>query len=131
MRPVMSTVTTISAAALAACALVLAPTARADQIDYVSYLDDNGVAYRSMSGVIALGKEDVCHPLRSGMSVDSVIGAVVDYGYTGQETAYIIVGAIQFMCPDQMATLQDWRNHRPPAERPPADQTSAGGGTMI
>ena len=95
-------------AALLALAVFVAPPARADQIDYVSYLDDNGVAYRNLSGVIAVGKDDVCHPLRAGGSIDSVIGDIVDVGYTGEETAYIIIGAIRYMCPDQLPVLQDW-----------------------
>lgn len=100
-----------TAGALAAAAFLAAAPARADQIDYVSYLDDNGVAYRTLGGVIALGKDAVCHPLRDGGDIDSVIGGVVDYGYTGEETAYIIMGAIRYMCPDQLPALQDWRAH--------------------
>lgn len=38
-----------------------------------------------------------------------MIGDIVDVGYTGEETAYIIIGAIRYMCPDQLPVLQDWR----------------------
>ena len=123
----MPTRTTISFATLATCVTVGAvgaavflasAPARADQIDYVSYLDGNGVAYRDISGVIALGKENVCHPLRVGAGIDSVISDVVDYGYSGEETAYIIIGAIEYMCPDQMQTLQDWRAHHGATDGP-------------
>lgn len=118
--------TTVSFPALAVCATVgalgaaaflAAAPARADQADYVSYLNDNGVAYRNLPAVIALGNDNVCRPLRDGGGIDSVIGEVVDSGYTGEETAYIIIGAIRYMCPDQLPTLQGWRvQHSAPAE---------------
>lgn len=101
--------TCVTVGALGAAVVLAAAPARADQVDYVSYLDDNGVAYRDVSGVIALAKGNVCHPLRSGAGIDSVIGDIVDHGYSGVETAFIIIGAIEYMCPDQDRTLQEWR----------------------
>lgn len=99
----------LAALALVGSSLLGAPAARADQVDYISYLDDNGVSYRTMAGVVAVGKDSVCHPLRDGGTVDAVIGRLVDDGYTGEETATIIIGAIRYLCPDQTPVLQDWR----------------------
>lgn len=96
-------------AVLTALGVLAASPARADPIDYVSYLDGNGVAYRTPSAVIAVGRENVCHPLRSGAGIDSVLGSLVDGGFSGDETAYLIIGAIRYLCPDQMPVLEDWR----------------------
>lgn len=123
----MGTATTARLAAFAGLAAVGAigaaafvgfaggPTAGSDaRSDYVSYLDSKGVAYGDARGVIALGKENVCHALRLGEVPDAVIGSVVRHGYSPHETAYIVVGAINFMCPDQIPTLESWNARQHP-----------------
>lgn len=79
----------ISLAALTTClALVVSAPATADPVVPVSV---------------------VCQWLRAGAGVDSVIDEFVDHGYTGEETADIIIGAIRYACPDEMPVLQGWR----------------------
>lgn len=90
---------------LAAAGIMAAPNAQADQWDYVSYLDNNGVFYRDVLGVISLGKE-VCHELRSGTSLDAVGNYLTGpLGYTGAEAGAIVVGASHGMCPDAIPTI--------------------------
>lgn len=97
-----------TAAASAALGVVFghAPASHADQYDYVSYLNDNGVAYSTVTGVIGLGRL-VCHELRGGTSLGAIGGYLVGpMGYTLEEAANIVVAAAAEMCPDVIPALQ-------------------------
>ena len=102
----------VSVCGLSATAILTSAPAQADQYDYVNYLDNNGVAYKNILGVMALGRENVCHPLRAGYSVDSVIRDVNSYRYAPGEVGLIIRAAVSYMCPDQIPTLQAWAESR-------------------
>ena len=82
-----------------------APTASADQYDYVSYLDANGVLYSSVSDIIDIGKV-MCRALRTPLPIPNIVSAVQENGYTAQETGLIVLGASKFMCPDTLPYLQ-------------------------
>lgn len=86
------------------------PVAQASQFDYISALDDNGVAYASMLGVLDLGKE-VCHHMRDGGHVGDAMSALVnELGYSVTEGAIIISAAVTFMCPDAGDALDQQLN---------------------
>jgi hypothetical protein len=93
-------------------ATLLAPTARADQWDYVSQLDNHGVSYASILNVIETGKS-ACHHLRNGVGVDNVIGGVETLGYGGYEASVIVSAAVHEMCPDRLAAYDAWGETRP------------------
>lgn len=78
----------VTVGALGAAAFVLSAPAKADPVVPVSV---------------------VCQSLHAGAGIDSVIDQFVDHGYTGEETADIIIGAVRYVCPDEMPTLQAWR----------------------
>ena len=98
---------TVAAAATALGMVVgQAPAAHADQWDYVSFLDNNGVSYSTVSGVIDLGKE-TCHHLRGGgdyRQVMSILTGPLDY--TRAEGAAIIAASVTYMCPDAESVIQ-------------------------
>jgi len=52
--------------------LALSAPARADQYDFISFLDRSGVSYESIGNMIDVGKE-VCHDLRSGAAPPVVL----------------------------------------------------------
>lgn len=93
------------AASVSVCTAVVmtAPPAHADQYDFVSFLDNNGVYYDSILDVIDVGKA-VCRTIRNGQSsfaVDQAIAGLTLNGYTSNaERAVIVVGAANTMCPD-------------------------------
>ena len=81
------------------------PVAQAGQFDYVRALDDNGVAYASILGVLDLGKQ-VCHHMRDGGHFGDAMSALVyEMDYSVREGAIIISWAVAFMCPDAGAAL--------------------------
>ncbi|MBB5167230.1 DUF732 domain-containing protein [Mycobacterium sp. AZCC_0083] len=101
---------------IAACAIALAPAAQADQYDFISDLDANGIYYSDISTMIDLGKI-TCSQIRSGMPITveqrdrlgapvSVGGPLKNAGYSNKEQEYITVAAVKNMCPDQMPTLR-------------------------
>ena len=93
-------------AATVAAAIIAAPSAQASQWSYVSFLDDNGVSYSTVSGVIDLGKQ-VCHELRGGTSLWAVGRHLTGpLGYTGPEAGAIVAGAVAEMCPDAAEAVQ-------------------------
>ena len=96
--------------ATAAAPLTLAAPARADQYDFVSYLDNKGVYYSSISGVIDAGKMS-CRLLRADRGVPAAMGFLGRQGFTGREAAIIVVAAVDDMCPDALPVLQDFANH--------------------
>ena len=85
-------------------ALAFAAPAHADQYDYVSYLDSEGVYYSSISGVIDAGKM-TCRILRSGGGVPAALGFLTRAGYERYESATIVVSAVDHMCPDTQPVI--------------------------
>lgn len=108
--------TVASAAAMVGLIAGQPQVAHADQWSYVSALDDNGVAYSTVSGVITLGKQ-VCHEIRGGTSLQAVGGYLLGpMGYTRAEAASIVVAATNEMCPDAIPVLeQQLASNRAPA----------------
>lgn len=90
-------------------ALVGAAPAHADQYDFVVYLDNNGVYYSSVSGVIDAGKI-TCRILRSGGGVPGAMGFLGRAGYGRYEAATIIVAAVDDMCPDAQPVIDAFLN---------------------
>ena len=90
-----------------ALAVTLAPPAAADPIEYVMFLDDEGVYYESMTDVIDLGKF-TCRMLRSGAAVPAALNNVADAGYAPFETGIIVYAAGLKMCPDVLPVIESW-----------------------
>lgn len=89
--------------------LMGAAPAHADQYDFVVYLDNNGVYYSSVSGVIDAGKM-TCRILRSGGGVPGAMGFLARAGYERYEAATIIVAAVDDMCPDTQPVVDAFLN---------------------
>lgn len=107
---------TVAAAAATAAVVALAPTAHAGQWSYVRFLDDNGVAYADVRGVIDLGKQ-VCHELRSGTSLWFIAEQLTGpLGYTGPEAGAIVIGAVGEMCPDTAAAVEQELDNTPTSQ---------------
>lgn len=100
-------------AIMIAAAIGAAPTAHADQFDFVGDLDDRGIYYDSISDMIDIGKL-TCSRLRAG-SPQTAAAPASAAGYSASEVAIIVVAATNHMCPDQMPTLQAWLNEPAPA----------------
>ncbi|WP_236737392.1 DUF732 domain-containing protein [Mycolicibacterium llatzerense] len=90
--------------------VTVAVPAHADQYDFVSDLDNKGVYYSSITGVIDAGKL-TCHLLRTGSGVPATMGFLARAGYTTYESAAIVVAAVNDMCPDAQPAVQDFLNH--------------------
>lgn len=89
--------------------LLTSAPAHADQYDFVVYLDNNGVYYSSVSGVIDAGKM-TCRILRSGGGVAGAMGFLGRAGYERYEAATIIVAAVDDMCPDTQPVIDAFLN---------------------
>lgn len=87
-------------------ALVLtAAPAQADQYDFISALDNQGVTYTDILGMIEVGKA-ICHTMRNGGVLGSVNSALASRGWNSPaERGIIIVSAANTMCPDVWPTL--------------------------
>lgn len=97
------------AGVIALAALVGAAPAHADQYDFVVYLDNNGVYYSSVSGVIDAGKM-TCRILRSGGGVPGAMGFLGRAGYERYEAATIVVAAADDVCPDVEPVIDAFLN---------------------
>lgn len=112
----MNTIRYTVAAASTALGMVFGhpPVAHADQWNYVTALDDNGVAYSDVVGVIELGKQ-VCHHLRGGRDFRDAMDVITGpLSYSVPEGAVIIAAAVAFMCPDADPILQQQLGNRTP-----------------
>ena len=89
--------------------LALAAPARADQYEYVSVLDNEGVYYSSISDVIDQGKM-ACRLLRGGAGVPAALNSVTGGGYAPYESAIIVTAAARNMCPDVMPVIEAFIN---------------------
>lgn len=102
--------TLMLAAGAVALALLMAKPAKADQWDYISHLDSNGVSYENIIGVIDLGKS-ICHELRQGSDIDQILDYLVyEQGYADFEAGTILAGASMNMCPDTKPYVREWLN---------------------
>lgn len=99
----------LTGAGLVLAALAAPAPAHADQYDFVSYLDNNGVYYSSISGVIDAGKM-TCRILRSGGGVPGAMGFLNRAGYERHESATIVVAAVDDMCPDTQPVIDAFVN---------------------
>ena len=104
----MKTASLVCGLAVAA-SLALAAPARADQYDYVSVLDNEGVYYSSITDVIDQGKM-TCRLLRGGAGVPAALNSVTGSGYAPYESAIIVTAAARNMCPDVMPVIEAFIN---------------------
>lgn len=89
---------------LAAVALNIAPQAKADQYDFINVLDNNGVVYRDILSMMALGKE-TCYNLRTNTEIDVMANYLIgEQRFAEFEAGIIIIAAAHTMCPDT-----EWR----------------------
>jgi hypothetical protein len=99
----MSFAKMLPALAVPVVAVAAAIPANADQFDFVSMLDDNGVYYSSIMDVIDSGKQ-VCRIVRTygtPQSVDVAVMMLSQQGYgSSMDRAVIIGAAANSMCPD-------------------------------
>jgi len=102
------------AVAAAATATALAAPARADQFDFVSMLDNEGVYYSSITDVIDQGKM-ACRLLRSGAGMPAALDYVAGGGYAPYETAVVVASAALNMCPDVMPIVRAFLGGNPTA----------------
>ena len=86
--------------AIAALAFLSAPQAHADQYDFVSVLDNNGIFYSSISDMIDIGKA-VCTSVRRTGGLAGAANGLQMAGYTSDlEKGTIVSAAANTMCPD-------------------------------
>jgi hypothetical protein len=104
--------------ALTAAAAAIAVPARADQYDFISALDKNGIYYSNINDMIDVGKL-ACHSVRAHMSGPAVAAQIrSEGGYTQQEAILIMEAAANSMCPD-VWPLMNSQNQQPPPSLPP------------
>lgn len=95
----------LAAVAMPIAAVAVAAPAQADQFDYVSYLDNNGIYYSSVSDVIDLGKQ-LCSvarkaPTTGNTMAQALFGLLGSAGYgSSAEGKIILTAAGDNMCPD-------------------------------
>ena len=98
----------VYASLLAVCgAVALSVPARADQYDFISLLDSQGVYYESMIDMIDIGKE-LCHELRHGVEPSLVLGKLQRTGFAPAESAIVLVSAVNTMCADTKPAVVAW-----------------------
>jgi hypothetical protein len=98
----------VIAGVLAVCGTVLlASPVRADQYDFISQLDNQGVSYDSMLDMIDIGKE-LCHDLRSGATPGVVLGKLQNTGFAPAESVIVLVAAVNNMCVDTTDVVAGW-----------------------
>jgi hypothetical protein len=90
----------VISALTAAAAAGLAVPARADEYDFISALDKNGIYYSNINDMIDVGKL-ACHSIRAHMPGPAVAAQIrSEGGYTQQEAIIIMEAAANYMCPD-------------------------------
>jgi hypothetical protein len=109
----------LAATAVPLVAVATAAPAHADQYDYVSTLDSNGIYYPSISKVIDLGKQ-VCSvgrraPAAGASMMNPLIDLLYGAGYKSSEEGWIIANAaVANMCPDVLPKLRASLAQTPP-----------------
>jgi len=107
----------ISALTAAAAAGIAVP-ARADEYDFISALDKNGIYYSNVNDMIDVGKL-ACHSVRAHMPGPAGAAQIrSEGGYTQQEAILILEAAANYMCPDVWPWINS-QNQQPPASLPP------------
>ncbi|HEY7053352.1 MAG TPA: DUF732 domain-containing protein [Mycobacterium sp.] len=100
---------------LAVAAIGFATPANADQYDFISRIENAGVSYTSITGMLSLGRA-VCHDLRIGNSPGWIAVNIEGNGWAPYEAGTIMGAAADTMCPDTWPTLLAWaRSQRSPA----------------
>lgn len=83
--------------------LAFAPESSADQFQYLTYLDNNGVYYRSMTAAMDMGKQ-ACSIGRSAASTEEMTNRwstlTSSFGYVAKEGDIIVHSAINYLCDD-------------------------------
>ena len=93
---------------LAVCgAVALSGPAHADEYDFIGQLDSTGVYYESIVDMMDIGKE-LCHDLRSGVAPPVVLSKLQDTGFAADESAIVLMSAVNNMCPDAKAAVVGW-----------------------
>ncbi len=105
----------VAAIAAPLVAVAVAAPANADQYDFISEIDRNGVFYvGTMSEMIRTGKL-ACSTLRqaSNTSAVSLLGRWLtgDMGFSGTEAGIIVTAAAGTMCPDVIPILTAYADH--------------------
>ena len=107
----MSFAKMLPALAVPVVAVAAAVPANADQYDYVSTLDNNGVYYSSIIDMIDLGKQ-VCSvgrraPATGPGMIAPLVSLISRSGYSSSEEAWLILtSAADNMCPDIIPSLR-------------------------
>lgn len=105
---------TLLATAAIATALFTAAPAGADQYDFITLLDNNGVSYVNILDMIDLGKQ-TCHEMRAGSDLNMVMDYLVEQEqFTNYEAGFILGAAASSMCPDVKPRLREHLNTPPP-----------------
>ena len=91
--------------------LLIAPTTKADQFDFISDLDRQGVYYWSISDMIDTGKL-ACAVLRKGGNSEAVDALgwylVNDRKFSPTDAGLIVRSAAQNMCQDTLRILNGY-----------------------
>jgi hypothetical protein len=86
--------------AVTAAPVLSSPAARADEFDFISALDNQGVTYNNILGMINVGK-GICHTIRDGGTLASVDADLASRGWeSATERGIIVIAAANHMCPD-------------------------------
>lgn len=106
----------VMATALAASGLlcIAAPSASADEIDYLDFLDSKGVLYATSLDAVEDGKW-VCHNLRASRGVPVTEQFTMQSGYSLIEARTIVWAAASYMCTEQRQMLLDYIARNAPA----------------
>lgn len=88
-------------------AVALSVPARADQYDFISLLDSQGVYYESIIDMIGIGKE-LCHELRFGVAPPLVLGKLQRTGFAPAESAIVLLAAVNTVCVDTKPAVVAW-----------------------
>lgn len=102
-------------------AILTAGTSKADQADFISQLDAQGIFYRDTAATINDGKI-ICGELRGHEPVGQIVTqAQTEGGFPGEKAAMFVMDAANALCPDVLPWLQAQANG---ASRPQRDYLS-------
>ena len=89
-----------------AAALACAGPAHADEYDFISELDANGIYYSNINATIDIGKI-ACHDMRAHTEGRVAITRISnDGGWTIDEAKIVARAALRNMCPNALAWFQ-------------------------
>ena len=100
----------VSGAAVAA--VVLAPSAVADENQYIKRVDKRSVPYSSVYEALQWGNT-FCADLRSGVSVDQAHANLI-YRFPRLQRGdrgWVMGAAALYLCRDQLEVVRPWMNH--------------------